>query len=411
MRARDRVRNQRLYIGAGIAIGLALILVIVGAVMQYAVRPNSAIATVGEERIITRDFWNRLRFEKWQMQNQLVQMQQLQAQFGQDVFASQISSLQSMLASPLALGSQVLDQMINEAVIRQQAASRNITVSDEEVATALREEIANGRGALAEPQATETAVADTQATATAAGWTPTPAPTLDVSSTITTTATAFPTPEPPPTRAIISETGYTEGLNQLTENLQTAGGFTLDEYRARIRMRLLTDKVQEAVTTETVTTTEEQVHARHILIAVREPTPTATETVTTTATTPITAAVPLTDLAGLAPSAAVTSTGALTTGAELTTTVTPTAAATLSKSTGVSTTAAVTAASTLSATGEVTATAGLTATPTVSSTAPLTPTRLTDPNAPRSDAEALALAQELRRRIEAGEDFATLARE
>jgi parvulin-like peptidyl-prolyl isomerase len=399
LRARDRTRHQRLYIGVGIAIGLALILVIAGAVLQYAVRPNSAIATVGEDRIITRDFWKRLRFEKWQMENQLAQMQQLQAQFGQEVFASQIAQLQSTLSSPLALGAQVLDQMIDDKVISQQAASRNITVSDEEVAAALREEIANGRGALAEPQATETAVAGTQATATAAGWTPTPAPALAVSGTITATVTAFPTPEPPPTRAIISETGYTEGLNQLTENLQTAGGFSLDEYRAVIRMRLLTDKVQEAITAETVKPTEEQVHARHILIAIREPTPAPTDTLTTTATTPLTTTVPLTKASALTTSPALTSTDALT------------ATEKLSESNKLSTTATVTGAATLSATGGVSATTGLTATPSLSTTAQLTPTLPNDPNAPRSEAEALARAQEVRRRLEAGEDFATLAKE
>lgn len=396
LRARDRQRNRRLYIGAGIAIGLALLLVVVGAVIQYGVRPNSPVATVGEERIITRDFWQRMRFERWQMQNQLAQMQQLQAQFGQNLFASQIAQVQSTLASPFALGIRVLDQMIDEAVIRQQAAARGITVSSEEVEAALREEIANSRGALSEPQATQTADAAAVATSTAESWTPTPTATLDASAGITATATPFPTPEPPPTRPIITDTGYTEGLNLLAENLTAAGNLTVDQYREIIRMRLLTEKLQEAVTAETVSATEEQVHARHILIAIKEPaaTPSATDTLTETA--PITAAVPLTDLRSFITD------GGSTAGAALTATAPLTATA------GVTDANLVTATDELATGLEVTATAGITSTEGLTGTATISPTEGVTSTA---EAEALALAQELRNRILAGEDFATLARE
>jgi parvulin-like peptidyl-prolyl isomerase len=396
LRARDRQRNRRLYIGAGIAIGLALLLVVTGAVIQYGVRPNRPVSTVGEEQIITRDYWQRMRFERWQLQNQLVQMQQLQAQFGQNIFAGQITQLQSTLANPGMLGAQVLDQMIDEAVIRQQAVARGITVSDEEVEAALREEIANSRGALSEPQATETAEAAVVATSTAESWTPTPAATVDASSGITATATPFPTPEPPPTRAIITETGYTEGLDLLTENLTTAGGLTVDQYREVIRMRLLTEKLQEVVTAETVQTTEAQVHARHILISIEEPAPTPFALDTITETAPITAAVPLTDLRSFGADVAQAPTDTLTATAPVTATA------------GVTNAGSVTTTDELTNGLEITATAGITATDELTGTAVISPTEdVTD----TAEAEALALAQELRNRLLAGEDFAALALE
>ncbi|RIK44042.1 MAG: hypothetical protein DCC55_03785 [Chloroflexi bacterium] len=396
LRARDRQRNRRLYIGAGIAIGLALILVIIGATIQYGVRPNSPVATVGEERIITRDFWQRMRFERWQLQNQLAQMQQLQAQFGQNLFAGQITQLQSTLSSPFALGVQVLDQMIDEAVIRQQAAARGITVSDEEVDAALREEIANSRGAITEPQATETADASAAATSTAESWTPTPMATLDASAAVTATATPLPTPEPLPTRPIISETGYTEGLNLLTENLTAAGGLSVDQYREVVRMRLLAEKLQEVVTAETVQATEEQIHARHILIAIEEPVPTPFSLDTITETEPITAAVPLTDLR------------TLTTDVESSADAAMTDTATLTATAGVTDVDLLTTTDELTTSAEVTTPAGVTDTEGLTGTASISPTEdLTS----TAEAEALALAQELRSRLLAGEDFSALAQE
>lgn len=376
LRARDRERNRRLYWGAGLAIGLALLLVLIGAIIQFAVRPGRAIATVASDPIITRDYWKRLRFEKQQMIGQLFQMQQLEQQFGQGVFGNQIQQLQSTLSSPFALGVQVLDHMIDEKVVAQQAAARNITVSDQEVEDALRAEIANRRNAVTIPQATSTAEAAVQATATAASWTPTPAPTIDVSSTVTATATALPTPEPPATRPIISDTGFTEGQTELVENLSSAGGLSLDEYKQIVRNRLLAEKLEKAIGEEKVPASEEQVHARHILIRINEPTPAPTTTLPATVTTPITTATTPTTTAAAEP---------ITTGANITTTP------------------VVTASADVSGTGSLTATATISGSQTISPTAPF------DKNAPRSDAQAKALAEQLRQRLLAGEDFAQLA--
>ncbi|MCL4862053.1 MAG: peptidylprolyl isomerase [Caldilineaceae bacterium] len=431
-RARDRERNRRLFIGAGVAIGLALLLIIIGAVITYTIRPNSAIATVGGQQIITRDFWKRVRFEKRQMENQLAQMQQLQAQFGQNFFASQIMQLQSTLASPFAMGIQVLDRMIDEVVIEQQAATRGITVSADEVEAALREEIANSRGAVTEPQATETADAAGIATATAESWTPTPTATLDTTGVVTATATPFPTPEPLPTSPIISDTGYTEGINLLTENLGAAGGLTLDEYRNLIRLRLLSERLEAAITDETVMATEEQVHARHILIAIRDADPTLenndetsddgeTDALTDTETVTVTTA--LTDLTALTATATVTATEEAIDEASSEAPVGEEAPAEdelTEEEETVTETPAVSDAMTETATITVTESVTETEADDLAASEPLTDTTtadeleeitFADPNAPRTEAEALALAESIRMRILAGEDFAALAAE
>lgn len=270
LRARNRERNRKLYIGTGAALALVVLLVLVGLLVEFVFVPNSAVAQVGDTTINTSEFRRRVLLQRTELIGQMVQMQQLEQQFGgQGFFSSQISQIEATLASPLTLGIQVLDQLINEKVALQEAEARGLTVSDEEVEEALREEVAAGQGVVTGPQATSTAEAGEVATATAAASTPTEAPTLDPSLGITATATAVPTPTP---LSVMTEEQYEEGLDLLAENLNESANMSLNQYRDVIRARLLTQKLQEEIGEE-VSTTETQVRARHILLRPVTPTP------------------------------------------------------------------------------------------------------------------------------------------
>ena len=270
LRARDRERNRKLLLGSGVAIGLALIMVIAGLISEFLIRPNSAVATVGDATIVTRDFGKRVLLEQNRMQNQLQRLVQLEQQFGgQGFFTAQINQLQATLSSNFTMGLDTLDLMIEEEIVRKEAAARGITVSAEEIEQALREEVAAGENAVTVPQATATAAARAEATATAQSWTPTPLPTPDPA--ITATATPFPTLEPPTPLPILTDEQYTSGLQELERNLRQIAGMSLDDYRKLIEVRLLGDKLREAVTAESVVTTEEQVNARHILLRIIPP--------------------------------------------------------------------------------------------------------------------------------------------
>lgn len=308
LRQRDRERHKRLYTFVGIALGVALLMVVVGIVYQLAVAPNRTAVRVGDVTVNATEFWKRARFERFNLLNQLARYQELSSQLGgQSVFDAQIGQLQATLASNFSVGAQAMDGVVEDLIVAQEAARRGITVTDEEVENALREEIANSQGLVTVAQATATAEANAGATATAALWTPTPtlAPTVAPAAAVTTTAAitdatgitdtvvvtdttpttdtvveaapvAPPTPAPLPTPVIITETLYTEGLTNITENLTQAAGMTLDDYRAVIRARLLRQKLSEIVSSDLVTPTEEQVNARHILLRVIEPAPTPT---------------------------------------------------------------------------------------------------------------------------------------
>ncbi len=285
LRARDRERNLRLMLIVGGIVGVALLLVIYGAVNELVIKPNSVLAQVEDETIITRDFWKQARLRQSELENQSLRLQAFAQQFGDSgLFASQIASINASLASPLTLGTQVLNDMIEEAVLRIKAPEVGLTVTDDEVDEALREEVARGQGALTEPQATETAEAAIEATATADSFTPTPLPTPtptpedDADSEPAATAAAEtadepPTPEPP---TVLTDALYQEGLRTLEQNLRANAGMSLADYREVIRVRLLRTKMSDAISQDLVSTTEEQMRVRHILISVDpEPEPTA----------------------------------------------------------------------------------------------------------------------------------------
>lgn len=269
----------------GVVIAITLVLILVGAANDYLCKPRLPLARVGNAAIHAYDLERRFRLQKNSLERQLEQYRMLDAQFstgqGPSIFASQINQIQALLSNPETLRRQVLDQMIDEEVIRQLAAQRGISVSPEEVEADLRSQVARGRGALTEPEATATAQAQVEATATAASWTPTPTPTPNPEGAETEEPTPTPTPTSTPTIHILTDAEYQEGLQNMVTTLAQVADMSLDEYRRIIEVRLLEEKLREQVAQE-VPTTEEQVHARHILIAIRTPAPTPTPTFTPT---------------------------------------------------------------------------------------------------------------------------------
>ena len=286
LRARDRERNLRLTAIVGGIVGVALLLVLYGVVNELIIKPNSVLAQVEDQTIVTRDFWQQTRLRESELENQRLRLQIFAQQFGDSsLFASQIASINATLASPLTLGTQVLNDMIEGAVLQIKAPEVGVSVTDEEVEETLLEEVARGQGALTVPQATATADASIEATATAETFTPTPvpsptptpedssdsAPTAVAAAAETETLEEAPTPEPP---TVLTDALYAEGLSTLEENLRENAGMSLATYREVIRARLLRTKMSETVSRDLVSDTEEQVRVRHILISVNpEPEP------------------------------------------------------------------------------------------------------------------------------------------
>lgn len=273
--------------------------------------PNQSVANVNGRKITTADFQARVKLQREQIISQYAQYAQFSQMFGMD-FTAQLQQFQNELADYNAetLGQGVLDSMINEILMEQEAEKMGITITDEEVQQHL--ESAFGFFPSGEPSATPTAtdpvfppISEEQAaivTITPTPGDPTATPTLTQTATLvptitatldlTTTATATieptatlaptstatatleptatqtttpaPSSTPEPTATPLTQDGFDEKFKQALTSFKDLG-FSEADYRNLMRMDLLRDRVLTQLTAD-MKPFEDQVWARHILV-------------------------------------------------------------------------------------------------------------------------------------------------
>jgi len=290
-----------LYIFFGI-LGVVVLLLVYGWLDVNYLQNKRPVAKINDETVLIKDFESRVRLRRQQLIDNYNKYQQYEQFFGMDLSA-QLQGINTQLNTPLLIGEAVLDEMINEEVIRQEAAKRGITISEAE----LNAEIESAYGYFpngtptatltvtafvpptdpaemlqfitATSEATETpqATATVESTATAL-----PQPTVEgataeatatLAATATATATLEPTatatseftPTPAPTATAYTREGFDGVISDTAKNLAKFG-FSADYYREFFSIQLLTEKLKEEVTAD-VQPVETQVRARHILVA------------------------------------------------------------------------------------------------------------------------------------------------
>lgn len=132
---------------ARIATGLGVLILLIlgyGLLAEYLIKPNQAIATIGESKITVDAYQNRVRYERLMMRSQIIQYQNyiMQVDASDPTMQSMTQQLQSQQAqleqqltpalAPL-FGGNVLDQMIEEQLLHQETAQQGLTVSAEEL--------------------------------------------------------------------------------------------------------------------------------------------------------------------------------------------------------------------------------------------------------------------------------------
>lgn len=227
IRRRDAEANRKAIIALLAVAGLLVLLVVAGIIQELVLKPNQPVVTVNGTRITTRDYQKLVKYTWYQQQQQ------------------------NQLTDPEGTGLEVLDEMIDVTLLREQAQQRGLSVTEDEITKAIEEMFGYQRE------------------------TPTPAPTAtpDPNATPSTEPTATPAPTATPVTLESYQQAY---QNYLTQYKQNAG---MDEagFRKLVEQDLLRQKLYEDVTKD-VTTTAEQIHARHILVAIITPAPTATPT-------------------------------------------------------------------------------------------------------------------------------------
>lgn len=256
---RERELQRRVLIGVGITGALVVILLAVGLLQQLVLIPNSPVATVNGETISTDRYQARVKYQRASLVNQLAQYQQIQQQLDpngtQNFFTSQIQQLQQQLSNPETLALNVLDSMVDEVLIREEAAKRGISIDRAE----LEKEVGKSFGY--EPDATPTPIV-TPATITSTQ-------VVTASNGLTETQVVSATVTPAPTATPFTEAEYQRLYKQTLDNIKQSSGMSEAEFRALTENRLLRAKLQEDVTKD-VPTTEEQIKARHILVKVAD---------------------------------------------------------------------------------------------------------------------------------------------
>ncbi|OGO13918.1 MAG: hypothetical protein A2Y93_13895 [Chloroflexi bacterium RBG_13_68_17] len=272
----ERERVQRRWILGGTLIVLLIVasLIAYGWLQGSFFQPRQSVAIVNGEEITTAQFQSRVRLVRLGLISQAQNAENLRSLFGGDPSISsmidqQIASIEQQLADPTALGLNTLEGMIDEVLVRQEANRRGITVRADEVTQSIEEDFgfyANGTPTPL-PTSTESPSTPTAATtptgtapATAA---PTAAPSLTPTAGPSPTVTQTPTPFPTATAYTLD--AYQADYAARIAFLEQVGA---DEaaFRSQYEARLYRERILQALEAE-VPREQEQVHARHILVA------------------------------------------------------------------------------------------------------------------------------------------------
>jgi peptidyl-prolyl cis-trans isomerase D len=268
-----------------ITVTLLVVLVLgYGLLDQYVLAPRKPVAQVEDIKISIDQFQARTRYNRFQLiQNtiQLIQYNQLfQTGDGSGgFFDSQIQNNLALLDNPTLMGERVVDELINEAVIRIQAEKLGITVSDEELEQSIQEAFGYTEDVAAEPESTPTVFATAtyspqQLTLVPSTATPTIAPTLAEETSVTPTlsevdeeieATPQASPTPLPTATPFTKEAFQTLFDEYALSLEQEAQFDAESFRGIFRSTLLYDKVLEHVTSD-VSGEGEWIWARHILV-------------------------------------------------------------------------------------------------------------------------------------------------
>ncbi len=278
-------RQQRILLYATVAF-FALLLGILGygILDQSVLRYRRPVAKVNGEVIRGQEFVIRTRMRRAQLIQQVQQSLQFAQLFGNDpqiaqYLQSQLQPIARLLNNPTDLGRQVLDALIDERLIVQEAQKRGITVTDEEIDQELQAMFGYYPNGTPTPEPVPTMVPTSTLSPTQLALvtlTPTPAPTSTATPGAEATAEVQPTAQGSPTPTVIPPTptpytleAYQENLSKYLEQMQSQ--YQVDEayLRQMIAATLYRRKLMDLVTKD-LPHTREEVWARHILVQDQE---------------------------------------------------------------------------------------------------------------------------------------------
>jgi parvulin-like peptidyl-prolyl isomerase len=236
---------------------------------EYVARPTDPVATVAGQTITLDSYARMLDFQRKSIEQQLLYLQfQLQSlgndQADQSTAALVRQQIQQLQFNEFLLPDQTLENLIDQQLVRQEAARRGITVSADEIDNEIKQQAAAQSVTALEATPTPAPSDDQQAASSGAAAAPvqataTPLPTTNPAQAgptpAATSGQANSTPAPTPTVDVKSWENQYLSLTGLTEA----------EFRSMVADQLLYQKLSDAMGAE-VPAFVEQIHVRHIVV-------------------------------------------------------------------------------------------------------------------------------------------------
>ena len=266
-----------------IVIAAVIVLVMFGVFGQTILQARQPVAEVNGVSISTKSFQAHVRLLRQQMINQYIQYYQFAQMLGVDptsnsTIASTLQQIQSELADTTTLGENVLNQMIDNILIKQEAEKMDITVSSVDLEKSIQEALGYTPNGTLTPTITPTSVIYPTLNPTQlALYPPSATPTVMETSISTPTSTTEPTsqtditatptsvPTDAPTATPYTFDGYQSQYQQMLISYDSFG-LTEADVRSLFEDSLIKDKIYPIITAD-VPHTAEMVWARHILVA------------------------------------------------------------------------------------------------------------------------------------------------
>lgn len=240
-RREKQTRQIRLAVGGIIA--LLVIVFGIGIVNELIIKPTQPVAAVNGVEISLADWRDRVRFQRAQL---IIGIEDLEETVGGDIgLVQQFAGQQiNLLLQPDVLGQLVLEDMIDEELIRQESERRGISVTEEELEERIEENFNyyGGEPPTPFPTSTPTVIPTPSLT---------PIPT-DVITDVLPTNTPAPSPTmgptstPLPTATPVSLESFQEEYTGTLDRFE-AFGVSEETYREYIRGQLYREKLTEAL--------------------------------------------------------------------------------------------------------------------------------------------------------------------
>lgn len=140
-REQREAKQTRLILLIAIIVGTIILgLLAYGIIDQTIIRPRTPVAQVGDTTITSREFRSYVQYTRVQVLNQAFQYYTFYQQFGEfgESFLQRAQSLIMELNQPVSFGRTILDEMVDNLIIKDEAAKRGLTVSQAEIDEAIQ---------------------------------------------------------------------------------------------------------------------------------------------------------------------------------------------------------------------------------------------------------------------------------